>query len=346
MPAVRDTFGYLQDNQRVDRIALSHPRSGFSIEVLEYGARLRAVYVPDRRGDFLNTVLTYSTLREYELDSAQLGATIGRCANRTVALDHPQFRLTRNEGANHLHGGNVGFSRSMWRTVACTDGDVPSVRLEHHSPDGDEGYRGNVSVRMEYSIPAPLSFRTVVEATTDQMTPINVTLHPYFNLTGDPHTSIDDHELRLASTTYLPIGLNQVPTGEILRVDGTAFDFRHPTRIGARLWDGDPQLRIAAGYDHYWPTDENSPVAAELFSPQSGIRLHIGTNQKGLQFYAGNSLATATPPRFRARAGLCLEPHGFPNAINEPGFPTIMLHPGETYRHTTTYTFSCADGPQ
>lgn len=336
VPIIKDTFGYLQDERRVDRITLTHPRSGFAIEVLEYGARLRAIRVPHRRQGPVNTVLSYATLREYELDDAQLGSTIGRCANRTVALAHP---LTRNDGENHMHGGVVGFSRSLWRTVACVDGDMPGVMLELHSPDGDEGYRGNVLVRMELRVTAALSFRIIVKATTDRATPLNLTQHSYFNLSGDPACSIEDHELQLASATYLPVGPDQVPTGEIRSVAGTPFDFRNVTSIGARLHDTDDQLRIRDGYDHYWPLRSDATSAADVFSPRSGIRLSLDTNQKGIQFYTGNNLGRATPRTFRPRTGLCLEAHGYPNAINEPAFPTILLHPGETYCHDTTYTF-------
>lgn len=345
MPVIRETFGYLQDGRRVERIALTHPSSGFSVEVIEYGARLGAIYVPHPRQGRLNTVLGYSSLREYEIDTAELGSIIGRCANRTVALAHPEFRLSSNDGANHFHGGMIGFGRQLWRTVACFDGDAPSVLLELQSPDGDEGYRGNVSVRMEIRLASPLSFRTVVTATTDWATPLNLTLHPYFNLSGDCQTSIDDHELRLAASTYLPLDRTQVPTGEIRTVAGTPFDFRRLTRIGTRLHDPDEQLRLVGGYDHYWPLLPDSPIAAELFHRRSGMRLTIGTNQRGIQFYTGNSLATAKPRLFPPRVGLCLEPHGFPNALNEPAFPNIMLRPGELYCHDTTYTFALADDP-
>jgi aldose 1-epimerase len=334
VPVIKDTFGYLQDDRRVDRITLSHPRSGFSVEILEYGARIRAINFPHARRGPVNTVLSYASLREYELDTAALGAIIGRCANRTVARAHPEFQLSCNDGPNHLHGGLIGFGRSLWRAVACVDGGSPGVLLELQSPDGDEGYRGNVSVQMEVRLDSPLSFRTVVTATTDRATPLNLTLHPYFNLTGDPDVSIDDHELRLAAATYLPVSQDQIPTGEIRAVDGTPLDFRQRTAIGARIHETD------GGYDHYCPLLPGSAIAAELSSRRSGIRLSVSTNQRGIQFYSGNSLAGATPRMFRARVGLCLEPHGFPNALNEPTFPSIMVQPGETYRHDTRYLFA------
>lgn len=336
MPVTRDTFGHLQDERGVDRIALSHPHSGFSVEILEYGARIRAIRFPHPRRGSINTVLSYESLREYEVDTAALGSIIGRCANRTVARAHREFQLSCNDGENHLHGGLIGFGRSLWRTLACFDGEMPGVLLELQSPDGDEGYRGNVSARMELRLDSPLSFRAIVTATTDRATPLNLTLHPYFNLAGDPEVSIEDHELRLASSTYLPVSPAQIPTGEIRPVDGTPFDFRRRTSIGARIHE------TGGGYDHYCPLLPGSAIAAELSSRRSGIRLSISTNQRGIQLYTGNSLGTATPRLFRARVGLCLEPHGFPNALNEPAFPSIMVQPGETYRHDTRYTFALA----
>ncbi len=340
MPVNIDTFGHLQDERRVDRIALSHPHSGFNVEILEYGARIRAIRFPHPRGGSINTVLSYESLREYEIDTAALGSTIGRCANRTVARAHREFQLSCNDGENHLHGGLIGFGRSLWRTVACFDDDRPGVLLELQSPDGEEGYRGNVSVRMELRLDSPRSLRIILTATTDRATPVNLTLHPYFNLTGDPAGSIEDHELWLASRTYLPVNPLRIPTGEIRPVDATPFDFQRRTSIGARIDE------TGGGYDHYFPLLPGSQLAAELSSRRSGIRLRLSTNQKGIQLYTGNSLGTATPRLFRARAGLCLEPHGFPNALNEPAFPSIMVQPGEIYRHDTRYTFALAEASE
>lgn len=340
MPVLRECFGHLQNGHPVNSIQLLHPDSGFAVQIIEYGARIRAIHVPVGRADRINTILGYTTLREYEHDPAEIGSVIGRCANRTVVADRSRFALTRNDGRNHLHGGSIGFGRSLWRTVSMTDGAAPRVELLHRSPDGHEGYRGNVIVRMELSLAGPFTLRSLIEATTDEVTPFNVTLHPYFNLSGDPRCPIEDHELRLASSHFLPLTSDQVPTGEIASVQDTPFDFRRPRRIGERIAADHPQLTIAGGYDHYWPIDTGSELAAELFSPRTGIRLQLRTDQKGLQFYAGNALGMHTPGHFEARAGLCLEPHGFPNALNEPRFPSIMLHPGETYRHIVEYAFS------
>lgn len=340
MPVTKDHFGYLSDGRPVQRIRLSNPRSGFEIEILEYGARLRSIFVPDRRGTRVNTLLAYATLREYELDTAQLGGTIGRCANRITIRAGAGLPLTRNDGVNHFHGGTVGFSRSLWRTTSWTDDETPRVRLEHYSADGDEGYRGNVAASIEFSLVAPMCLRVIVEATSDQPTPFNVTLHPYFNLSGDTSTSIEDHELRLAASVMLPLGEHRVPTGELMSVADSPFEFRSPRRIGDWIDSDHPQLRLTQGYDHYWLLDERTGAAADLSSAASGIRLHMDTNQRGLQFYAGNSLALAAPGGLSRRTGLCLEPHGFPDALNHPAFPSIMLCPGETYRHITTYSFS------
>ena len=343
MPVNRDYFGCLQDGRSVHRIRLSDPRCDFAVEILEYGARLRSIMVPDRGGTPRNALLSYETLREYELDTAQLGGTIGRCANRIAVPDEAGLSLTRNDGTNHFHGGTVGFSRSLWRTTAWADGATPSARLEHYSGDGDEGYRGNATVSIEFSIVAPMCLRATIEATCDQSTPFNVTLHPYFNLSGKAGSSIEDHELSIAANTVLLLGRNRLPTGEIASVADSPFDFRRRKRVGACIDANHPQLRLMQGYDHYWPLDDRARIAADVLSPHSGIRLRLHTNQRGLQVYTGNHLALAAPGGFGRRTGLCLEPHGFPDALNHPGFPSIMLHPGETYRHETIYAFSNAE---
>lgn len=337
MPVERHLFGFLSDGRRVDRFVLSHPDSGFELEIIEYGAAIRAVRVPDRHGRRVNVVLAYPNLADYERDTAYLGATIGRCAGRTAASAHQQLHLACNEGSNSLHGGRTGFSRSLWR-AAWFDEEVARIRLEHCSPHGEDGYPGDVCVNIEFSIVSPLAFRIAMEATTDRTTPLSLTTHPYFNLAGDADTLIDDHELRIASATILPTGTDRLPIGEQLRVDGTPFDFRNATAIGARLHADHPQLRIAMGYDHYFILDDGA--AAEAFSSGSGICMSLSTDQPGLQFYSGNALDASTSERFRARTGFCLEPHGFPNAINESRFPDVTLRPGEVYRNTSTYAFS------
>lgn len=339
MPVTRSAFGRLSDGRTVHSLLLSRPRSGFSVELIEYGATIRAIHVPGPDGRIVNTVLCYPALADYERSNAYLGATIGRCAGRTAADAHARLRLSRNEASNHLHGGATGFSRSLWRTVAAEDGPAPTVRLRHRSPAGEDGYPGEVVVEAEFCLIDALGLRVVMEARSDADTPLNLTLHPYFNLDGDPSGTVDEHRLRIDSSRILPLGPSRLPTGETMPVEGTPFDFRVGRAIGARHYDGHEQLRLSGGYDHYYVLSDGARVAADLYSPASSLGVRIGTNQRGIQFYSGNQLDRAHPAAFPARGGLCLEPHAFPNAINEPRFPDITLRAGETYRHETSYTF-------
>lgn len=339
MPVIRKAFGRLKDGRSVDSILLFDSRSDFSVELLEYGATIRAIKVPALNGCLIDTILSYPALSDYETGNAYLGATIGRCVGRTAANAHTKLRLTRNEASNHLHGGKTGFSHSLWQTLDVDGGDIPKVRLRHRSPAGEDGYPGDLVVDAEFALVDALVLRVVIEARSDADTPLNLTLHPYFNLNGDPASAIDDHLLRIDSGRILQLDAARLPTGETMRVEETPFDFRMPKPVGTGLNDAHAQLRISGGYDHYYVLNEGARVAADVYSPKSSLGLRIGTNQKGLQFYSGNRLQEATPVAFPTRSGLCLEPHAFPNAINEPRFPDITLRVGATYRYETYYEF-------
>ncbi|HJT98704.1 MAG TPA: aldose epimerase family protein [Rhodanobacteraceae bacterium] len=354
MPVIKRAFGQLKDGRDVNSLVLIDSRNEFSVEILEYGATIRAITLPARDGRFVNAVLCYDTLAEYEDGNAYLGATIGRCAGRTAADAHATLRLTRNEAANHLHGGEIGFSHSLWQTAEVQDGDTPSVRLRHRSPAGEDGYPGELLVDAEFSVVDALSLRVVIHARSDADTPLNLTLHPYFNLSGNPTGPVDDHRLRIDASRILALDSAKLPTGDLIAVRGTPFDFREARPIGASRYDGHAQLHIADGYDHYYVLNESGltesaldesgrngrgAVAAELYSPATALGVRVSTNQRGIQFYSGNQLDKARPVPFPARGALCLEPHAFPNAINEPRFPDIMLRSGETYRYEACYQF-------
>jgi aldose 1-epimerase len=339
MPVIRKTFGRLNDGRNVDSLVLMQPRGDFSVEILEYGATIRAIHVPNAGGCMMNAVLSYDTLGDYEAGNLYLGATIGRCAGRIDAHAHATLRLTCNESCNHLHGGEIGFSHSLWETVAVEDRGVPRVQLRHRSPAGEDGYPGAVTVDAEFALVDDFVLRATLQARSDADTPLNLTLHPYFNLNGGPGSTIANHRLRINAAEMLPLDAKCLPTGEVVSVARTPFDFRRAREIGRALDDANAQLRIAGGYDHYFVLDGNGGAAADVFSPRSSLGVRIETNQKGMQFYSGNRLADGTPLRFPARSALCLEPHAFPNAINEPGFPDITLRAGDVYRHETTYAF-------
>lgn len=339
MPVIRKAFGQLKDGRRADSIVLSDSRGDFSVEVLEYGATIRAIKVADPNGRLVDTVLSYPSLADYEAGNAYLGATIGRCAGRTDARAHARLRLSCNDETNHLHGGTTGFSHSLWRVAGIEEGENPTVRLRHHSPAGEDGYPGDVVVDAEFSLIDGRALRVVMEARSNADTPLNLTLHPYFNLNGNAARTVENHRLRIDSCRILPIGAARLPAGELMPVEKTPFDFQSPRAIGASLDDPHPQLRISGGYDHYYVLNEHARVAADVYSPASSLGLRMSTNQKGLQFYSGNQLDEAAPGKFPVRGGFCLEPHAFPNAINEPRFPDITLRAGATYRYETSYEF-------
>lgn len=339
MPVLRQSFGRLKDGRNVDKLILRDPRSDFSVELIEYGATIRAINVPMGLSRSINAVLSHPTLADYENDNAYLGTVIGRCAGRTAVNGHGALRLSCNESDRHLHGGSTGFSHSLWKTLAIYNGDYPSVHLRHQVPAGEDGYPGNLVVDAEFTLLDTLTLRVVLRARCDRDTPLNMTLHPYFNLDGDPSRTVDLYELRIDAHRVLPLDATWLPTGATMTVDGTPFDFRKPRVIGAQRYDGHEQLRISHGYDHYFVLDKNGPVDVDLYNPASSLGMRVSTNQRGIQFYSGNNLDKARPTAFSPRSALCLEPHGFPNAINEPRFPTVTLSAGDTYRHETYYSF-------
>jgi aldose 1-epimerase len=339
MPVIRTSFGRLKDGRNVDSLVLRHPESDFAVELLEYGATIRAMRVPFGDGRGIDAVLSYPSLSDYESGNVYLGATIGRCAGRTAVNGHAPLRLTCNEADHHLHGGTTGFSHVLWQTLAIDDGERPRVRLRHRSPAGEDGYPGEIVVDAEFALTGALELAVVLEARSDHDTPLNMTLHPYFNLDGGAASPIDAHELRIDADRILALGDERLPTGETMSVDGTPFDFRVAHAIGAHRYEGHAQLRVSGGYDHYFVLRECAPIAVDVFSPASNLGLQVRTNQRGIQFYSGNQLDRATPIAFTPRAAFCVEPHGFPNAINEPRFPDVTLRAGETYRYEARYAF-------
>ncbi len=312
----------------------------------EYGARILSVHVPDRDGKLGDVVLGHDTLREYVAGRAYFGATCGRFANRVggaqFPLDGRIVQLSANEGPNHLHGGNSGFDRKIWRGAVAADGR--GVRFSLVSPDGEEGYPGTLRAQVAYSIEGT---RLLIEmrAETDAPTIVNLVNHTYWNLSPGRSRTIADHMLRVDADRYLPVGEGQIPTGEMRTVEATAFDLNSARRIGDGLAllaaEGDP-----IGFDHaLCLRDDGDRVrfAARLFDPLSGRGFDLSTDRPAVQVYAGGKLG---PPivgkggkpiaRF---GGLCLETEGLPNAPNAPHFPSARLDPGEVYLHRMAFRF-------
>lgn len=327
--------------------------AGGVLRVAGLGGAILSLEVPDREGRRADVVLGYAAPGSYATNPSYLGVLVGRYANRIArarfAIDGREHRLERNSGPNHLHGGVVGFSHAVWRAQPFEErGDV-GVVLEHTSRDGDGGYPGELHARATYRFTAANELMLDYEATTDATTHVNLTQHSYFNLAGHDDGDVLDHVLMVAADRFLPADETMIPTGELRDVTGTPFDFRTPTRIGARIDAPDPQLRTGHGYDHCFVLD--APVqggdvvrfAARLDEPRSGRALSVYTSEPGMQVYTGNWLGDGVMGKgganYARRAAVALETQHFPDSPNRPEFPSTLLRPGETYRSRTIYAF-------
>lgn len=332
------SLGRMPDGRNIERYVLRNAH-GLSAEIMTYGATLMALRTPDRAGQLENVALGFDTLEPYLAGTPYFGATVGRYANRIAgarfSLDGREYKLAANDGRNHIHGGVVGFDKAVW-TARPIDVDTRAgVTLSHVSPDGDEGYPGELTVHVSYVLSDDDCLSIDYRVTTTKPTPVNLTHHSYFNLSAA--RDVTGHTLRINADHYTPVDADLIPTGDLAPVAGTPFDFRAARQIGACIDEDDAQLRLAGGYDHNYvlnkPTPDALACAALLSDPTSGRVLELWTTEPGLQFYSGNSLSG----RFARRSGLCLEPQHFPNSPNEPRFPSTILRPGEEYRSCTEF---------
>jgi aldose 1-epimerase len=342
MSIEKESYGTTASGDEVDLYTLENG-NGLRAEVTNFGALLTSLVAPDRDGSAADVTLGFETLAEWEQSSAYLGATVGRYGNRIAngrfELDGQAYQLACNDGDNHLHGGNVGYDKVVWQADASEAGGDPTVRLAYTSPDNEEGYPGELAVQVEYALTAGNALRIEFSATTDKPTPVNVVHHTYWNLNGDPSRVILDNELTLHADAYLPVHPGCIPTGEQRAVDGTPMDFRSSCAIGERI------DQVEGGYDHNWILGGEGDVriVAELISPSTGRRMHVETDQPGVQFYSGNSLDGTIlgrgGVRYARHAALCLETQKWPDSPNQPEFPSSILRPGETYRHIMVHRF-------
>jgi aldose 1-epimerase len=326
------------------------------VTVLSYGGIIQAIRVPDRDGTVANVALGFATIEDYVNYNVEpyFGALIGRYANRiangSFTLDGRTYQLPVNNGPNSLHGGIRGFDKYVWAAEEIREPDAVGVRLSRVSPDDEEGYPGALAVDVSYWLTTGNQLRIDYHATTDAPTVLNLSNHSYFNLAGEGSGPVFDHVLTLNAGHYTPVDAGLIPTGEIIPVAGTPFDFRLGQPIGARIREGDPQLVTGHGYDHNFvidrpsPADQSLTVAATVHEPGSGRRLEIQTTEPGIQFYSGNFLTGAlvgTSGRsYRQSDGFALETQHFPDSPNRAGFPSTILRPGKEYRSTTVYTFA------
>ena len=317
------------------------------VVLTNYGARLLAIEAPDRDGGMDHVLLGFDRLDQV-LKAGSFGAVLGRYANRIAhgrfTLDGNDYQLSVNDAPNTLHGGAQAFSKKFW-TLAERSATSATWTLE--SLDDDQGFPGALSARATYAL-EDAALRLVLEATVDQPCPVNLSAHPYFNLAGPHALDCHDHELEVYAETFLPTDATQIPTGELQPVAGTPFDFRRPVRIGDRIRDSDPQMRPARGFDHCFVLDGAAGTmrrAAKVSHPPTGRVLEVETDLPGLQVYTGNSLDGSLIGHggtYRQTAGLALEAQHFPDAPNQPAFPSTVLRPGETFRATILYRFGVA----
>ena len=350
MTVSKRVFGQLADGSKVHEFRLINEH-GMEVSIIEYGASIRDIIVADRNGKKENVSLGFDQLQDYVEKSPYFGCIAGRYANRIAngkfSLDGKEFQLANNNGSNHLHGGNLGFDKKVW-TGTPLENDL-GVSLTYRSPDGEEGYPGNLSCKVVYSLSEDNKLSVEIEAVTDKPTVINLTNHTYFNLAGEGDPTILDHLLTLPGTSFVATDTTNIPTNLQL-VAGTPFDFRTATVVGARIEEDHPQLVAGKGYDHTWvvpSVDNGLGLAASLYDPESGRVLELFTNQPGVQFYSGNyldgSLTGSGGKPYPLRSGLCLEPQVYPDSPNhqeEDGWASCVLRPGETYRNLSVFEFS------
>lgn len=350
MPIIKRKFGQLKNGEVVHLFTLKN-KNDLTAKIISYGGILTELWTPDRDGKLINIVLGYQRLDNYLQHSPYFGATVGRYANRIAKgrfkLAGKTYRLATNNPPNHLHGGPTGLSQQNWQAEIIKKIEGPALALTFFSPDGAEGFSGNLTTTVTYCLTDNNELKIQYHAVTDQTTVVNFTHHSYFNLSGKD--SVLDHVLTIKSDRITPTDKTLIPTGDYLHVHNTPFDFRKPTPLGARIFEPHPQLKNAGGYDHNWVlSDWNNKLhsVASLHDPASGRMIKVATTEPGLQVYTGNGLG-GTPTdkkgvKLKNYHGVCLETQHFPDSPNKSHFPSTVLKPGENFKSETVYGFEVA----
>lgn len=344
----RDSFGVMPDGTAIEQYTLTNA-NGIEMKVITYGGIITSLKVPDRDGNFADVVLGYDNLEGYLEQNPYFGAIIGRYGNRIAkgvfTLDSVQYKLAQNNIGNHLHGGDVGFDKVVWRAESISTENTIGLKLTYRSKDMEEGYPGNLDITVNYILGDDNTLTFEYFATTDKKTIVNLTNHAYYNLTGKSR-DILGHELIINAGEYLPVDSTLIPL-QPESVTGTPFDFSKPKTIGKDIEADHVQLKNGGGYDHCWiinKTGDALNFAASLYDPGSGRFMEIFTTEPGIQFYSGNFLdGTITGKAgvvYNFRTGLCLETQHYPDSPNRPEFPTTTLNPGEEYKTKTVTKFS------
>ena len=343
----KQSFGKTADGQNVDLYTLRNVH-GVEAKITNYGGIVTSLKVPDRRGKFDDVVLGFNDLDSYLKGHPYFGAIIGRYGNRIAkghfTLNGVEYKLAVNNGENTLHGGIKGFDKVVWTAQDSKTRLGPSIALTYLSKDGEEGYPGNLNVKVVYTLTNNNELRIDYTATTDKDTVTNLTHHSYFNLAGEGNGDILNHQVLINATRFLPTDAGSIPTGELRSVTGTPFNFRKMMTIGARINEDEEQLKLGNGYDHNWIINgRGMRLAAQAYEPTSGRRMQVWTTEPGLQFYTGNfldgTLTGKSGKVYPRRSGFCFETQHYPDSPNHPAFPTTTLKKGATYRSTTIYKF-------
>jgi aldose 1-epimerase len=345
------SFGKTEDGTAVDLYTLTNSL-GMQAAITNYGGIVVSLLVPDRDGKLDDVVLGFDSLEGYLAGHPYFGAIIGRYGNRiaqgTFTLDGKKYALAQNNNQNHLHGGLKGFDKVVWKARGVLGDKGPGLVLTYLSKDGEEGYPGNLTVTVTYILTDDNDLRIHYRATTDKATPVNLTNHSYFNLAGQGHGDILGHELTIDADRFTPVDEGLIPTGELRHVEGTPFDFRQSTAIGARIDSEDEQLGFGGGYDHNFVLNRDDELdlslAARVYEPTTGRVMEVLTTEPGVQFYCGNfldgSIAGKGGKVYKRRYGFCLETQHYPDSPNKPDFPSTILKPDQEYSTTTVYKFS------
>lgn len=346
----RESFGRTMDGQAVDIYTLKN-RRGAEARVTTYGGAVVSLKVPDRAGKFDDVVLGFDDIEGYQKTTTYIGSLVGRYANRIArgrfTLDGKEYTLATNNGENHLHGGVRGFDKVVWKARPLAARGGSALELTYLSKDGEEGYPGNLSVRVVYTLTDANELKIDYYATTDKDTVVNLTNHNYYNLAGQGSGDILGHVLTVNASRFTPTDAGAIPTGELRPVKGTPFDFTRPTAIGARIEQDEEQLKLGKGYDHNFVINGRPGVlrlAARVSEPTTGRVMEAWTTEPGMQLYTGNYLDGSDTGKggkpYRYRYGFCLETQHFPDSPNRPEFPSTVLHKGARFRSTTVYKFS------
>ncbi|WP_339628633.1 aldose epimerase family protein [uncultured Maribacter sp.] len=346
----RSDYGVAKSGETVELFSLKN-KSGFEVDIITYGGRITSIKSLDKKGNLENVVLGFENLEQYEKENPFFGALVGRYGNRIAkgkfSLNNTDYTLAKNNGENSLHGGVKGFDKVVWKVLEVNEGDKGVLKLSYLSKDMEEGFPGNLTTMVTYTLNPDNSLDVLYEATTDKTTVVNLTQHSYFNLSGDFSQTILDHEVEINAETYIPVDSGLIPTGDLATVEGTPFDFRKAKLISQDINAENEQIELGGGFDHCWVLNDYESgyrSVAKAFHPESGRTLEVLTDEPGIQFYTGNFLDGTLPSpnggTYVKRSGFCLETQHYPDSPNQPKFPSVTLEPGDKYSTKTTFKFS------